>query len=86
MDAHIATAVVRLRLNVNFGDPVTPALKMIERYRPCDRTPHRTYRAYRSARGVDDTELPTDLGEVGHGEDVRRPARTTDRRRALARG
>jgi hypothetical protein len=25
MDAHIATAVVRFRLDVNFGDPVTPA-------------------------------------------------------------
>jgi hypothetical protein len=30
MDARIATAVVRFRLDVNFGDPVTPALRMIE--------------------------------------------------------
>jgi hypothetical protein len=30
MDSRIATAVVRFRLDVNFGDPVTPAPRMIE--------------------------------------------------------
>lgn len=30
MDARIATAVVRFRLDVNFGDPVTPAPRVIE--------------------------------------------------------
>jgi len=30
MDSRIATAVVRFRLDVNFGDPVTPAPQMIE--------------------------------------------------------
>ena len=30
MDARVATAVVRFRLDVNFGDPVTPAPRMIE--------------------------------------------------------
>ena len=30
MDSRIATAVVRFRLDINFGDPVTPAPKMIE--------------------------------------------------------
>jgi hypothetical protein len=30
MDSRIATAVVRFRLDINFGDPVTPAPRMIE--------------------------------------------------------
>ena len=30
MDSRIATAIVRDRLDVNFGDPVTPAPRMIE--------------------------------------------------------
>lgn len=30
MDAHIATAAVKLRLDVNFGDPVTPAPQPID--------------------------------------------------------
>ena len=30
MDSRIATAVVRFRVDVNFGDPVTPAPRMIE--------------------------------------------------------
>lgn len=30
MDSRIATAAVRFRLDVNFGDPVTPAPRMVE--------------------------------------------------------
>jgi Nucleotidyl transferase AbiEii toxin, Type IV TA system len=30
MDSRIATAAVRFRLDINFGDPVTPAPRMIE--------------------------------------------------------
>ena len=143
MNARIATAVVRFRLDVNFGDPVTPAPRMIElpslrpdtapvrvlgypietvlaeklataivlgaantrvrdyadiytltgrhdltheavsaaldataQFRGVEIVPlssvvddlvelrERTYRVYRTALGVDGTELPTDFGEV----------------------
>jgi hypothetical protein len=30
MDAHIGTAKVKLRLDINFGDPVTPAPRLVE--------------------------------------------------------
>ena len=143
MDSRIAAAVVRFRLDINFGDPVTPAPRMIElpslrpdtapvrvlgypietvlaeklataimlgaantrvrdyadiytltgrhdlmhgavraaldataRFRGVEIVPlssvlddlvdlrRRTYRAYRTALGVDGAELPTDFGEV----------------------
>jgi hypothetical protein len=31
MDCAIATAIVKLRLDVNFGDPVTPEPELIDR-------------------------------------------------------
>jgi hypothetical protein len=50
MDSRIATAAVRFRLDINFGDPVTPAPRMIE-LPHCDRTRHRCrYWAIRSRR------------------------------------
>ena len=53
---------MRCRLDVNFGDRVTAAPRMIE-LPPCDRI----YRADGPHVGVDGTERPTDFGEVVHG-------------------